>query len=228
VAVVEDQSEETKAEEDSRYRFKKESSPEGETEETKEVTEETTEKTTEESSEATEESKNQQAPTEDVNGNAEEDEDDTHYLEKKIEKDHEAVIKQRSKSVRDAARMFQNVAEESAKAKPSTPQSVRRMPNRQSIQTDQPKASMTGVVRVAVPVPENFVEKKPIPQVIPPQPKSIYDDKYASRDHQRSSTYDNMPIATKETKIVKSEATVETKKTGGNCNRKCHRKCHRK
>ena len=64
-----------------------------------------------------------------------------------------AVIKQRSKSVRDAARMFQNVAEESAKAKPSTPQSVRRMPNRQSIQTDQPKASMTGVVRVAVPVP---------------------------------------------------------------------------
>jgi len=27
------------------------------------------------------------------------------------------------------------------------------MPNRQSIQTDQPKASMTGVVRVAVPVP---------------------------------------------------------------------------
>ena len=49
--------------------------------------------------------------------------------------------------------MFQNVAEESAKAKPSTPQSVRRMPNRQSIQTDQPKASMTGVVRVAVPVP---------------------------------------------------------------------------
>ena len=92
MAVVEDQSEETKAEEDSRYRFKKESSPEGETEETKEVTEEITEKTTEESSEATEESKNQQAPTEDVNGNAEEDEDDTHYLEKKIEKDHEGEI----------------------------------------------------------------------------------------------------------------------------------------
>merc|ERR1712046_364143 len=69
---------------------------------------------------------------------------------------------------------------------------------------------MTGVVRVAVPVPENFVEKKPTPQVIPPQPKSIYDDKYAQRDHQRSSTYDNMPTKPNETKVVKSEPQIHT------------------
>ena len=48
------------------------------------------------------------------------------------------MLCKRTSSVRDAARMFQNVAEESAKAKPSTPQSVRKMPNRKSIQTDQP------------------------------------------------------------------------------------------
>ena len=61
-------------------------------EDTKEVTEETTEKTTEESPEVTDESNNQQTPTEDMNGNVEEDEDDIHYLEKKVEKDHEGEI----------------------------------------------------------------------------------------------------------------------------------------
>ena len=53
--------------------------------------------------------------------------------------------------------MFQNVAEQSAVAKPSTPQSVRKMPNRKSIQTDQPSQHMAGVVRVAVPIPVSFL-----------------------------------------------------------------------
>ena len=63
------------------------------------------------------------------------------------------MLCKRTSSVRDAARMFQNVAAESAKDKPSTPQSVRKMPHRQSIQTDQPSQRQSGVVRVAVPIP---------------------------------------------------------------------------
>lgn len=49
--------------------------------------------------------------------------------------------------------MFQNVADESARAKTSTPQTVRKMPNRKSIQTDQVSQDFTGVVRVPVPIP---------------------------------------------------------------------------
>ena len=55
--------------------------------------------------------------------------------------------------MRDAAKMFQNVADESARAKTSTPQTVRKMPNRKSIQTDQVSQDFTGVVRVPVPIP---------------------------------------------------------------------------
>ena len=38
---------------------------------------------------------------------------------------------------------------------------------------------------------ENYKEKRVTPQVIPPPPKSIYDDKYADKET-RKSTYDNM------------------------------------
>jgi len=107
-----------------------------------------------------------------------------------VMKDHNVLCK-RTSSVRDAAKMFQNVAAESAKDKPSTPQSVRKMPHRQSIQTDQPSQRQSGVVRVAVPIPENYKESKVKPQVIPPAPKSIFSDKYADKDL-RKSTYDNM------------------------------------
>jgi len=123
-----------------------------------------------------------------------------------ITKDHEVLCK-RSSSVRQAARMFQNVAEQSAVAKPSTPQSVRKMPNRKSIQTDQPSQHMAGVVRVAVPIPENYKEKKVTPQVIPPPPKSIYDDKYADKET-RKSTYDNM-INDQQVKEVKQVTVTE-------------------
>jgi len=124
-----------------------------------------------------------------------------HTVKIDIVKDHNVLCK-RTSSVRDAARMFQNVAEESAKAKPSTPQSVRKMPNRKSIQTDQPSQRQSGVVRVAVPIPENYKESKVTPQVIPPAPKSIFSDKYADKDL-RKSTYDNMINVD-----IKSESTL--------------------
>jgi len=52
-------------------------------------------------------------------------------------------------------KMFQNVSDDSAKAKPSTPRNTRRLSQRTSFRSDQVSQTGTDVVRVAVPIPEN-------------------------------------------------------------------------
>jgi hypothetical protein len=52
--------------------------------------------------------------------------------------------------------MFADVAVQDSKPKPSTQKMTRRMSSREHYQTDQLSQTGSGVVRVAVPLPENF------------------------------------------------------------------------
>ncbi|CAG5079051.1 Oidioi.mRNA.OKI2018_I69.PAR.g9154.t2.cds [Oikopleura dioica] len=56
--------------------------------------------------------------------------------------------------------MFMEEQEKAAASKSSAARSVKKMPAFVDYQTDQPSLTGTGVVRVAVPIPQNFVEPK--------------------------------------------------------------------
>ena len=53
--------------------------------------------------------------------------------------------------------MFMEEQEKAAASKSSAARSVKKMPAFVDYQTDQPSLTGTGVVRVAVPIPQNFV-----------------------------------------------------------------------
>ena len=60
-------------------------------------------------------------------------------------------------SVRRSMMMFMEEQEKAAASKSSAARSVKKMPAFVDYQTDQPSLTGTGVVRVAVPIPQNFV-----------------------------------------------------------------------
>lgn len=114
--------------------------------------------TSDEDNVKTEDNKVEQNNTEETKSDS-----DDEVMKSKTDSDNHKTEIMKSRgvgSVRRSMMMFEKAQEESAKAKPSTPNMTRRLSQRTAYRTDQPSQTGDNVVRVAVPIPENYKEKK--------------------------------------------------------------------